>query len=153
MTMKAEVSGRVPDIQGQGSPLKGVGNEPVSGEVLRWKGSISFLGDVDPEKGTLTKDGFVGYIKDRIIVFEEGAGSTVGSYVVYNLRLFGNAPRGMVMSRADAIITIGCILADIPLLSRVDRQKMENIDTGDILEMDPHNGFFSVWKEGWERRP
>jgi predicted aconitase with swiveling domain len=101
---------------------------------------------VDPEKGTLTKDEFVGRLKDRILVFEEGAGSTVGSYVIYNLRLSDNAPLGMIMSKADAIITIGCILADIPLLNRVDERIMQEISTGDILEMDPVSGKIAVWK-------
>lgn len=145
MKMKTE-SDRQSGIEALGIPLKGVGKEKVKGEVLRWKGSISFLGDVDPEKGTLTKDDLVRDLKDRILVFEEGAGSTVGSYVVYNLRLYDKAPLAMVMSRADAIITIGCILADIPLINRVNEDIMNDIATGDTLELDPVSGRISVWK-------
>jgi predicted aconitase with swiveling domain len=57
----------------------------------------------------------------------------------------------MIMAKADAIITIGCILADIPLLNRVERQVMDGIATGDIIEMDPVSGSFSVWKVNRKR--
>jgi hypothetical protein len=145
MKMKIEPDSE-PRILAHGTPLKGVGGGKIKGEVLRWKGAISFLGDVDPENGKLTKDDFAGDIKNRILVFEEGAGSTVGSYVVYNLRLYDKAPLAMVMSRADAIITIGCILADIPLINRVNEDIMNDIATGDLLELDPASGRISVWK-------
>jgi hypothetical protein len=150
--MKNEATaGSSPDLKGTGDPLKGVGRGVVRGEVLRWKGSISFLGDVNPDKGTLSKDDMIFDIKNKVLVFEEGAGSTVGSYVVYNLSLSGNAPLAMIMAKADAIITIGCILADIPLLNRVERQVMDGIATGDIIEMDPVSGSFSVWKVNRKR--
>ncbi len=127
-------------------PLKGVGKEKVKGKVLKWDGSISFLGDVDPEKGTLTKDGDVFDIKDVILLFREGAGSTVGSYVVYNLRLYEKTPLAMAMFKADAIITIGCILADIPLMNKVPSDMLDRISSGDEMQLDPGTGEVLVWK-------
>jgi predicted aconitase with swiveling domain len=128
------------NVEAIGRPLKGVGTSKVMGAVLKWDGSISFLGDVDPEAGVLRKDGKEFDLKDKILVFTEGAGSTVGSYVIYNLWLFGKAPAAMVMSKADAIITIGCILADIPLVSGIEKEVMELISTGDMMEVDPASG-------------
>lgn len=127
-------------------PLKGVGKEKVKGKVLKWDGSISFLGDVDPEKGTLTKDGAVFDIKNVILLFREGAGSTVGSYVVYNLKLYEQAPLAMAMVKADAIITIGCILADIPLMNKVPSDMLDGISSGDEMQLNPGTGEVLVWK-------
>lgn len=135
-----------PDLSFQTQPLKGLGEGRIKGEVLKWDGSISFLGDVDPEKGVLTKDGMDLHLKDRILLFREGAGSTVGSYVVYNLRLYDNAPLALAMVKADAIITIGCILADIPLMNKVPPDMLDSIESGDTMEIDPVSGEILVCK-------
>lgn len=136
-----------PDLSFGTQALKGIGKRKIKGTVLKWDGSISFLGDVDPLKGTLTKGDSVFDLKDVILLFREGAGSTVGSYVVYNLRLYDKAPKAMAMVKADAIITIGCILADIPLLNKVPPDMLDSIDSGDVMEMDPGTGQVLVWKE------
>ncbi|MGA1872649.1 MAG: aconitase X swivel domain-containing protein [Thermoplasmatota archaeon] len=135
-----------PDLSFKGDPLRGMGSSKVRGEALVWDGPISFLGDVDPDTGILEKDGMRLQLEDRILFFREGAGSTVGSYVVYNLKLNGKAPGAMVMLRADAIISIGCILADIPLVHRVPADEWERVASGDRVELDPRSGEISVWK-------
>jgi predicted aconitase with swiveling domain len=135
-----------PDWVLQGVALKGVGKNPVEGEVLLWNRPISFLGDVDPETGNLSREGHNANITEMIVLFTEGAGSTVGSYVIYNLKLNGKAPRAMVMVKADAIITIGCILADIPLVHRVPPDEWDRIRTGDRAVLDPVSGTVSIWK-------
>jgi len=134
-----------PVISVTGTPLKGMKSGIIRGEVVKWKGPISFLGDVDPERGTLEKDGRRTDVSGKVLVFPEGAGSTVGSYVIYNLKLNGKAPLALVMSRADAIITIGCILADIPLVHGIEDELMNEIHTGDIIEMDPSSGRIRVF--------
>ena len=128
--------------------MKDVGIGPVSGEVLRWLRPISFLGDVDPSTGLLSSGGESASVKGKVLVFPEGAGSTVGSYVVYNLKLEDNAPVAMVMAKADAIITIGCILADIPLVHRFPAEELASISTGDRAEVDPSSGTVKVWSKG-----
>ncbi len=124
--------------------LKGVEEGWVEGEVVYIDGPISFLGDVDPEKGTLDRVGEVHDINDRILVFTEGAGSTVGSYVIYNLRLNGMAPRGMIMCKADAIITIGCIVASIPLVHRIGMDDLREIGGSGWVEINSSLGLVRV---------
>ncbi|MGA1848163.1 MAG: aconitase X swivel domain-containing protein [Thermoplasmatota archaeon] len=142
--------GSDPDWTFKGVALKGVGRVPVEGEVLLWDRPISFLGDVNPETGDLSREGFEANISGRIVLFTEGAGSTVGSYVIYNLKLNGKAPRAMVMAKADAIITIGCILADIPLVHRVPMDQWGRIKTGDWAVLDPVSGTVCIWKSDRE---
>jgi predicted aconitase with swiveling domain len=69
-------------------------------------------------------------LDDRILVFPEGKGSTVGSYVIYNLKLEGHSPRALVMLKADAIITMGCIAAGIPLVHMLSRQDFDSLRNG-----------------------
>lgn len=130
----------------QGTALRGVGEGIIEGVVLHWDGPISFLGDVNPATGIMERDGTELDLKDAILFFREGAGSTVGSYVVYNLKLNDKAPKAMVMIKADAIISIGCILADIPLIHRVDPAVWEKVRTGDHARLDPSNGTISIWR-------
>ncbi|MFW3146187.1 MAG: aconitase X swivel domain-containing protein [Thermoplasmatota archaeon] len=140
------------DLSYEGVGLKGMGKEPVKGEVLLWKGPISFLGDVDPDRGILTKDGIQMDIHDKVLIFTEGAGSTVGSYVVYNLRLNNKAPRAMVMLKADAIISIGCILADIPLVHKVPPELWKEASTGDTAVVDSAAGRVGIWKRDGKKQ-
>jgi predicted aconitase with swiveling domain len=69
----------------------------------------------------------------------------VGSYVVYNLKLNNRAPKALVMLKADAIITIGCILADIPLVHRIPLEIWSEISGYDLAEVDPESGKIKVW--------
>lgn len=115
-------------IQARG--LRGLGDSWVEGEVLRIDGPVSFLGDVDPAAGTLTHEGIVHRVRDRVLVFPEGRGSTVGSYVIYNLRLEGNSPIALVMLKADAIITMGCIASGIPLVHMLSREEFDSLHSG-----------------------
>lgn len=110
------------------------------GTVLRIDGPISFLGDVDPATGVLTTGGRAYDIRGKVLVFTEGKGSTVGSYVIYNLALAGNAPLAMVMLRADAIITMGCIAAGIPLVHRVPVEDFASIGNGQRLAVNSARG-------------
>jgi hypothetical protein len=63
-------------------------------------------------------------------VFPEGRGSTVGSYVIYNLMLEGNAPAALVMLKADAIITMGCIASGIPLVHMLSNEGFDSLRSG-----------------------
>ncbi|RLG84389.1 MAG: hypothetical protein DRO18_07110 [Thermoprotei archaeon] len=84
----------------------------VEGKGLVINQAVSFLGDLDPKNGVLLGKYLV---KDLILFIPYGKGSTVGSYVIYGLKKYGNSPKAIVMSSADAVTITGCILADIPL--------------------------------------
>jgi len=78
--------------------------------------ALSFYGEVDPEKGVLV-DGRP--VRDRVLVIGRVRGSTVGSYIVYGLRYYGNAPKAIIVeSEADPIVLVGAIIAGIPLYDR-----------------------------------
>ena len=136
-----------PDLVMKGVGLRGVGKGPVRGEVLFWDGPISFLGDVNPDTGLLTKGDRAMDISEKILFFTEGTGSTVGSYVIYNLKLNGKAPRALVMKKADAIISVGCILGDIPLVHKVPVDKWLQMADGRLAEVNSAEGEIKVWND------
>ncbi|MBD3197406.1 MAG: DUF126 domain-containing protein [Candidatus Lokiarchaeota archaeon] len=88
---------------------------------------ISFLGDIDPETGIIVaeKHSLKGEsIKNKIFVFSTGKGSTVGSYVLYQLYKNGCSPAGIVNKEAEAIVAVGAIISEIPMIHHVEITKI-----------------------------
>lgn len=91
----------------------------ADGKALVSSDPISFYGSVDPKSGKVIEsehDLSEKSIRNRILVFPRGKGSTVGSYKIYEMAKLGTAPKGMIVEKAEPIIVVGCVLADIPLL-------------------------------------
>jgi len=112
----------------------------VRGEVLFSPEPISFLGGVDPETGVIIDKKHPLYgksISGKILVFPHGKGSTVGSYVIYNLRLRNAAPAGMINRKTEPIVAAGAILAEIPVIHCIDIEKLRDAH---LVEMDGNTG-------------
>lgn len=106
----------------------------AEGEVLSTKESISFFGGVDPSSGTIIENGhelFGETIKNKILIFPQGKGSTVGSYILYRMKKEGTAPKAIIVKKAEPIMVVGCVLADIPLLEA----KNLSIRKGDFIKI------------------
>lgn len=119
----------------------------ASGEALVTEEPISFLGGVDPETGEVVESGHQlegECVKDRVLVFPNGKGSTVGSYVIYQLASNGLAPAAMINRKTETIVAAGAILADIPLVHELDEDPVGTIDTGDQVSV--RNGKVRVEK-------
>jgi hypothetical protein len=107
---------------------------------------ISFLGGVDPADGRIVDENHDLYgerIKDRVLCFTHGHGSTVGSYVLYSLAKKGLAPKAIVNQTADPVVVVGAIIANIPMVDQIDIKK---IYTGDTLEVDACKGMVRILK-------
>jgi hypothetical protein len=92
--------------------------------------SISFLGDVDPENGIII-DKFNPLngesIVDKCLIFPYGKGSTVGSYILYQLYKNNKAPAAIINKKAEAIVAVGAIISEIPMMDQIQ------------IETLPHN--------------
>lgn len=112
----------------------------ASGEALVSRMGISFYGGVDPESGAITEAGhdLEGQsIAGKVLVFPSGKGSTVGSYILYRLRKNGHAPAAIINAACETIISVGCIIAEIPC---VDQVELGGIATGMRLEVNADSG-------------
>jgi len=115
-------------------------------KALVSKKPLSFLGGVDPSNGKITErdhDLYGECIKGKILCFPQGHGSTVGSYVLYSLAKKGLAPKAIINQTADPVIAVGAIIADIPMIDKIDLKRIKN---GDLIEVDAGRGFIRVLK-------
>ncbi|MDH5482540.1 MAG: DUF126 domain-containing protein [Candidatus Bathyarchaeota archaeon] len=107
---------------------------------------ISFLGGVDPADGKIIEKGhdLCGEcVKDKILCFPHGHGSTVGSYVLYSLAKKHLAPKAIINQKADPVVVVGAIIANIPMIDQIDTTQLK---TGDVVEVDACDGFVKILK-------
>ena len=116
----------------------------TEGEALVTNQSISFYGGVDPETGVVVEKGHElenVSIVDKILVFPSGKGSTVGSYVLYQMAKTGKGPKGLILKDCEAIVAVGCIIGEIPCVDQIDISQISN---GMKLAIDADNAAVEV---------
>ncbi len=116
------------------SPGTAEGDALVSGKP------IGFYGGVDSKTGLFIEKGHElegKSVKGKILVFPNGKGSTVGSYIIYGLKKNGVAPKAIINRETETIVATGTILAGIPCIDGIDVSK---IKTGDRILLDADSG-------------
>lgn len=110
----------------------------VQGTVLKSNDPINFLGTVDKKTGIISDknhDLFEKSLKDSILVFPSGVGSSVGAYTIYSIKSNNVAPRAMICQKADLTVATGCALANIPLITITDEEFL-SIEDGMKISLD-----------------
>ena len=110
----------------------------VTGTVLKSDHPINFLGTVDKKTGVIgdeNHDLFQKSIKDVILVFPNGVGSSVGAYTIYSIKSNGVAPLAMVCLKADLTVATGCAVAGIPLVTVTD-EEFSSIKNNTVISID-----------------
>jgi predicted aconitase with swiveling domain len=110
----------------------------ATGPALATRETISFLGNVDPETGMVVDPGHELYgrcIAGRVLIFPGGKGSTVGSYVLYQLKKRGLAPAAMMNIVSEPIVAVGAIISGIPLVDRIPEDLL-SIPEGKMVTVD-----------------
>ncbi|MCL2288633.1 MAG: DUF126 domain-containing protein [Candidatus Bathyarchaeota archaeon] len=111
----------------------------AKGEALVTNMPISFYGGVDPNTGIVLEKGhdLEGVsVKDKILVFPQGKGSTVGSYTLYRMKKTSTAPLGMINKETETIVAVGAIISEIPFVDKIDITK---IKTGNKITIENEN--------------
>jgi predicted aconitase with swiveling domain len=106
------------------------------GQALVSPVPLSFFGGVDAATGVVVEPGHPlqgQCVARRVLVFPTAKGSTVGSYILYRLKKAGLAPAGIINAESEPIVAVGAIIADIPMVDRVDTAQ---IQTGDRVTID-----------------
>ena len=112
----------------------------AEGEAIVSKTPLGFYGGIDAKTGIVIEKGHElegKNVKDKILVFPSGKGSTVGSYVIYGLKKNGVAPKAIINKETETIVATGVILAGIPCVDQID---IEKLNTGDKLKVDATKG-------------
>jgi len=119
------------------------------GPALVTKDAISFLGNVDARTGMVVDPAhelFDQCIAGKVLIFPGGKGSTVGSYVIYQLKKRDLAPVAMINIRSEPIVAVGAIISGIPLVDRVTEEILQ-IKSGTLVEVDADQGLIRIFGE------
>lgn len=123
----------------------------AEGEALICHEPIGFNFGMDVETGTVIEHNHElqnQSIKDKILVFPNGKGSTGGSYVIYQLAQSHTAPKAIINVTTETIIAVGAIMGSIPVVDKLDQDPFAVIANGDYVKVDASNGTVEVIKRG-----
>jgi hypothetical protein len=112
----------------------------VEGKAIVSSEPIGFYGGIDLNTGVVIEKGHPlegESVKGKILVFPNGKGSTVGSYVIYGLEKNNVGPLGIINKETETIVATGAILAGIPCVDHID---IKQIKTGDRLKLHADKG-------------
>ena len=110
----------------------------AQGMILKTTSPINFLGAVDKKSGVIRDKKYDIYeksIKDTILVFPHGIGSSVGAYTIYSLKSHKSAPLAMICQKADLTVASGCALANIPMIV-VSNEEFNSLRDGNQITID-----------------
>ena len=118
----------------------------AKGKIMKSNIPINFLGAVDKKTGVIRDDKhdmFQRSMKDTILVFPHGIGSSVGAYTIYSLKSNDTSPSGMICTKADLSVVSGCALANIPMVI-VSKKQYDSLVDGQDITLDAESGTFST---------
>ncbi len=116
----------------------------AEGEAIVSPEPIGFYGGIDLDTGVVIEKGHPlegQSVTGKVLVFPNGKGSTVGSYVIYGLAKNGVGPVAIVNKETETIVATGAILAGIPCVDKID---IDQINSGDNLRIDADAGTVEV---------
>ena len=81
-------------------------------------------------------------IKDKVLFIPGGKGSTVGSYVIFQMMKNNTAPKAIICLNAEPIIATGAIMSDIAMVDSPAETK--DLTNGTLVEVDGDNGTIEI---------
>jgi predicted aconitase/predicted aconitase with swiveling domain len=111
----------------------------VTGEALVTSAPITFLGYVNRETGVIEEEDHPANgqsLAGKVAIFPRGTGSSVAPYVLLELYYRGVAPVAIVNTEIDQQTAPACSLEGIPYAYGFNADATENIQTGDIVELE-----------------
>ena len=117
----------------------------AKGELLVSSEPISFLGGVNPENGEVIDPNHElkgQSVKDKVLFIPGGKGSTVGSYVIFQMMKNNTAPKAIICLNAEPVIATGAIMSDIPMVDSPEDTK--ELTDGTLVEVDGDNGTIEI---------
>jgi predicted aconitase with swiveling domain len=123
----------------------------VEGEAIVCADAFSFLGDFDPTTGNclIKTPGLEGKsMIDKVLVCPTGKGSSRGPLNTYRAMKLNKSPRAIVCIEAEPVLAAAAMVANMPMVDRLDQNPLEVIKTGDWVKVDGDNGIVEVIRPG-----
>lgn len=92
-------------------------------------------------------------VKDKILIYPYGKGSTSTSTWMLETFRYGNGPKAIINKETEGLIAIGSVLADVlynikaPIVDRLDQDPLTVIATGDWVKVNGDTGVVEVTKK------
>jgi hypothetical protein len=127
----------------------------VEGEALVSKESLVWSHGVDPPSGRISdvRVAVCGEcVKEKVLVYPYGKGSTSGATWMLETTRCGNAPKAIINCETELIILTGAILSEvlynvtIPVIDCLDQDPVNIIESGDWVRVDGKQGIVKVTK-------
>ena len=120
----------------------------VEGEALVTRGSMQFLGVIDPFSGTILASPDQELkgksVTGKILVFSAEIGSTADPLGYYLLKRAETGPKAIICSTHGQMPVVSSIIADTPFVYGLDKDPTEHIRTGDHVIVDGDKGIVEV---------
>lgn len=121
----------------------------AEGEALVCREPMGFNFGVNTENGIITENNHPlqgRSIKDKVLIFPYGKGSTGGSFVIYQLAKNKTGPIAMINVTTETIIAVGAIMGGIPVVDSLDQNPLDVMADGDFVRVDADRGTVQVTK-------
>lgn len=128
-------------------PGTGIVGGVAEGEALVADEALGFNLGVDERNGVVIERGHAWEglsLAGKVLVFPGCKGSGAGSYSLYQIVKEGYGPVAMVNDHADSVGAAGAVLAEIPLVHRLESEAMAAFQTGQRLRVDGDKGEVAI---------
>jgi predicted aconitase with swiveling domain len=115
----------------------------VEGEALVTGDAFSPRYDLDRATGEISRRGHRAEgqnVRDKVLVVTTSKGGVAAGWAFYDLKRRGLAPRALICRSTNSVFVQGCVLANIPILHRLEPDPLEALCTGDRVRVEPQRG-------------
>ena len=134
-------------LQISGKGLESQDTWDIEGEALVTDVPITFLGFVNRITGVIEEEGHPinGLsMKNKILIFPKGSGSTVAPYVLLGLFYNGNGPIAIINTDLDQQTIPACSLLAVPYAHSFEKNPCIEINSKDKINIKLNNGDVSL---------
>ena len=130
-----------------GGGLDSQGNWEMEGEAMVTDVPITYLGYVNRDSGIVEE---VGHpldgraIKDKILIYPKGSGSTVAPYVLMGLIYTGMGPKAIVNRDVCSLTLPACSLLEVPYSHGFDKDPCIAINDGDLVRISKNGNEVTI---------
>lgn len=114
----------------------------ATGILTRTHQPINFLGMVNKDTGVIqdtSHDLHGRSLKNTILAFPHGIGSSVGAYTIHSIKANNVAPSAILCERPDLTVVTGCAVSNIPL-AILDTSEMKLLQGNSKITVDVDAG-------------
>ena len=129
--------------------VKGV----AEGPALVSEQNISLWGGLNPQTGLIIERRHELYgqqVKNKVLVFPYGKGSTTGAIVLLEAVRCGNAPAAIINVKTEPILASGALMSqifykkNIPIVDRLEKNPVKAIHTNDYVRVNGDKGLVEI---------